>query len=100
MNNDYKDEPSLATYINNRTYQYTAEIEITHFLQGKNYDGENIAIAYGRVFNDSQKRFEDGKEIITSPVVNPDTYKTDGYIKTQNSVYKIRGASENKESVP
>ncbi|MBI6548232.1 hypothetical protein [Xenorhabdus lircayensis] len=65
---------------------FTAEIELTDFT--KNWDGK--AIAYGRVFNDSRKRFEDGVEIITSLVINADTYRNDGYIKTQNSIYKIR----------
>ncbi|MBI6549907.1 hypothetical protein [Xenorhabdus lircayensis] len=93
MNNDYKDEPSLAAFINNtsrnKPIEYTAELELTDFT--KNWDG--TAIAYGRVFNDSGKRFADGDEIITSLVVNAETYKTDGYIKTQHSIYKIREPS-------
>ncbi|MBD2799522.1 hypothetical protein ID854_03360 [Xenorhabdus sp. M] len=93
MNNEYNEEPSLAAYINNTSPKYTAEIELTHFLQGKNYDDEDIAIAYGKVFNDSRKKFKDGVEIMTSLVTNADTYQTDGYIKTQNSIYKIRKVS-------
>ncbi|MDC9593540.1 hypothetical protein [Xenorhabdus sp. IM139775] len=71
---------------------YTAELELTDFAQeyvGED-DGKTTARAYGRVFNDSRKRFEDGVEIITSLVINVETYKADGYIKTQNSIYKIR----------
>ncbi|PHM22965.1 hypothetical protein [Xenorhabdus ehlersii] len=66
-------------------FQYTAEIEMTDFI-----DNGELALAYGKIFNDSKKRWEDGTEIMTSPVINNKTYKTDGYIKTQNSVYKIR----------
>ncbi|CDG20653.1 protein of unknown function [Xenorhabdus poinarii G6] len=90
MNNGYKEEPSLAAFINNplrnKPIEYTAELELTDLA--KSWDG--MAIAYGRVFNDSSKRFEDGVEIITSLVINAETYKTDGYIKTRNSIYKIR----------
>ncbi|MDE9565412.1 hypothetical protein KKI93_15415 [Xenorhabdus bovienii] len=66
--------------------KFTAEIELTDFVHGA--DGKSIAFGY--VFNDSRKRFEDGVEIKTSLVTNTETYKTDGYIKTQNSIYKIR----------
>ncbi|MDE9466424.1 hypothetical protein [Xenorhabdus bovienii] len=66
--------------------KFTAEIELTDFVHGA--DGKSIAFGY--VFNDSRKRFEDGVEIVTSLVTNTETYKTDGYIKTQNSIYKIR----------
>ncbi|MEQ1963430.1 hypothetical protein ABLB69_09665 [Xenorhabdus khoisanae] len=66
--------------------KFTAEIELTDFTQAQ--DGK--AVAFGKVFNDSKKRFPDGVEIITSLVINTETYKTDGYIKTQNSIYKIR----------
>ncbi|WP_237387999.1 hypothetical protein [Xenorhabdus sp. Sc-CR9] len=89
MNNKYNEEPSLAVIINKPT-EYTAELELTDFVQGNNDDGKVIAIAYGRVFNDSRERFADGVEIITSLVTNAETYKADGYIKTQNSIYKIR----------
>ncbi|MGJ0580915.1 hypothetical protein ACR71G_23530, partial [Xenorhabdus bovienii] len=64
----------------------TAEIELTDFAKGE--DGKGIA--FGKVFNDSSQKFTDGVEIITSLVQNVETYKTDGYIKTKNSVYKIR----------
>ncbi|MBD2797199.1 hypothetical protein ID856_11715 [Xenorhabdus sp. 18] len=90
MNSEYNEEPSLAAFINNplrnKPIEYTAELELTDFA--KSQDGN--AVAYGRVFNDSRKRFDDGVEIITSLVINADTYKTDGYVKTQNSIYKIR----------
>ncbi|MDE9483145.1 hypothetical protein [Xenorhabdus bovienii] len=66
--------------------KFTAEIKLTDFVHG--VDGKSIAFGY--VFNDSRKRFEDGVEIKTSLVTNTETYKTDGYIKTQNSIYKIR----------
>ncbi|MGJ0638231.1 hypothetical protein [Xenorhabdus bovienii] len=67
------------------TPRYTAEIELTDFI-----DNGKKALAYGKVFNDSKNRFKDGVEIITSPVQNSETYETDGYITTQNSIYKIR----------
>ncbi|OTA15896.1 hypothetical protein Xbed_03546 [Xenorhabdus beddingii] len=66
--------------------KHTAEIEITDFSKGQ--DGK--AVAFGKVFNDSKKRFPAGSEIITSLVQNAETYESDGYIKTQNSIYKIR----------
>ncbi|MDE1479353.1 hypothetical protein KKJ13_18205 [Xenorhabdus bovienii] len=66
--------------------EYTAEIELTDFAKGENGKG----IAFGKVFNDSRKKFTDGVEIITTLVNNVETYESDGYIKTQNSVYKIR----------
>ncbi|MCB6146741.1 hypothetical protein LHK12_22290 [Providencia rettgeri] len=43
----------------------------------------------GHVYNDTKKRFFNGAQIHTSPVVNIDTYLTDGYIQTVNSVYRI-----------
>ncbi|CDL86308.1 hypothetical protein [Xenorhabdus cabanillasii] len=90
MNNEFKEEPLLTAYINNqlnkKPIEFTAEIELTDFKKAQ--DGR--ARAFGKVFNDSRKRFEDGVEIITFWVINAETYKTDGYIKTQNSVYKIR----------
>ncbi len=36
-----------------------------------------------------KKRFFNGAQIHTSPVVNIDTYLADGYIQTVNSVYRI-----------
>ncbi|MBD2803459.1 hypothetical protein ID855_01770 [Xenorhabdus sp. ZM] len=90
MNNDYKEQPLSAAFINNplrnKPIEYTAELELTDFSKAR--DGK--AVAYGRVFNDSRNRFGDGVEIITSLVTNSETYKTDGYIKTQNSIYKLR----------
>ncbi|MDX7988637.1 hypothetical protein FE392_15075 [Xenorhabdus sp. 12] len=76
--------------MNNDSLKFTAEIELTDFTT----DRKGKAVAFGKVFNDSRKRFEDGKEIITSLVINAETYQTDGYIKTQNSIYKIRGPSK------
>ncbi|AOM42377.1 hypothetical protein A9255_18555 [Xenorhabdus hominickii] len=70
---------------NKETLKFTAEIELTDFAES----GDR-AVAFGKIFNDSKKRFEDGVEIITSLVTNTETYKIDGYIKTQNSIYKIR----------
>jgi hypothetical protein len=93
MNNEFNEESSFAAYLNKispRDITYTAEIEITDFCQSK----EGRAVAFGYVFNDSKKRFPDGSEIITSLVTNVETYKTDGYIKTQNSIYKIRESIE------
>ncbi|PHM67527.1 hypothetical protein Xsto_00410 [Xenorhabdus stockiae] len=66
--------------------EFSAELEITDFCK----NGEGKAVAFGKVFNDSKNRFPDGSEIITSLVHNTETYEADGYIKTQNSVYKIR----------
>ncbi|MDE9454222.1 hypothetical protein [Xenorhabdus bovienii] len=68
------------------TPQFTAEIEITDIAGGY----PQTMVAFGKVFNDIKKRFADGVEIITSPVQNSETYETDGYITTQNSIYKIR----------
>lgn len=45
--------------------------------------------AEGYVFNDTKKRFVDGAPVQTSQVINIDTYLTDGYIQTVNSVYRI-----------
>lgn len=45
--------------------------------------------ADGHVYNDTKKRFFNGAQIHTSPVVNIDTYLADGYIQTVNSVYRI-----------
>ncbi|WP_426576296.1 hypothetical protein ACP179_17585 [Xenorhabdus stockiae] len=70
--------------------ELSAELEITDFC--KNGDGK--AVAFGKVFNDSKNRFPDGSEIITSLVQNTETYEVDGYIKTQNSVYKIRHSNK------
>lgn len=43
----------------------------------------------GHIFNDSEKRFEDGEEIMTSRVLNYDTHREDGFLETRNTVYKI-----------
>lgn len=45
--------------------------------------------AYGFIYNDSEKRFDDGTEIITSRVLNFDTIAKDGFIETRNTVYNI-----------
>ncbi|WP_038215049.1 hypothetical protein [Xenorhabdus bovienii] len=79
-----KDVIDIANEIEN--IEFRAEIELTDFAKGK--DGKGVA--FGKVFNDKRKKFKDGKEIITTLVQNVETYKTDGYIKTKNSVYKIR----------
>ncbi|OTA14636.1 hypothetical protein Xvie_03573 [Xenorhabdus vietnamensis] len=96
MNNEFNEESSFAAYLNNRSPRHTAEIELTDFAQST--DGK--AVAFGKIFNDSKKRFNNGDEIITSLVLNAETYKTDGYIKTQNSIYKIKEPRqiETKES--
>ncbi|MDC9589685.1 hypothetical protein PSI23_10345 [Xenorhabdus sp. XENO-10] len=91
MNNDFNEE-SCAAYINKispRQIAYTAELELTDFI-----DNGERALAFGKIFNDSKKRFNDGDEIRTSLVRNAKTYKTDGYIKTQNSIYKLREPSK------
>ncbi|CDG21673.1 conserved protein of unknown function [Xenorhabdus poinarii G6] len=72
----------------NNSPTYTAEIELTDFAESN-----DSGVAFGKIFNDRRKRFDDGVEIMTSPVLNHKTYKTDGYIRTKNSVYKIRGHS-------
>ncbi|OKP02577.1 hypothetical protein [Xenorhabdus eapokensis] len=87
MNNEFNEE-SCAAYINKispREIAYTAELEITDFI-----DNGERALAFGKIFNDSKKRFNDGDEIITSQVRNAKTYKDCRYIITQNSIYKIR----------
>lgn len=45
--------------------------------------------ALGYIYNDSQGRFADGGEIITTKVLNFDTYIKDGFIETKNSIYNI-----------
>ncbi len=45
--------------------------------------------AWGDIYSDKKKRFQDGDPIQTSRVINIDTYLTDGYIQTVNSVYRI-----------
>ncbi|MEQ1965188.1 hypothetical protein ABLB69_18995 [Xenorhabdus khoisanae] len=86
MNNEFNEESSFSAYINKLSPKITEEIELTDFTKAQ--DGK--VVAFGKVFNDSKKRFQDGDEIITSLVINTETYKADGYIKTQNSIYKIR----------
>ncbi|MGJ0578053.1 hypothetical protein ACR71G_08035 [Xenorhabdus bovienii] len=67
------------------TPQYTAEIVLHHVFS---IDGDVSATGY--IFNDSKNRLLDGIEIRISQVLNLETYETDGYIATQNSIYKIR----------
>lgn len=45
--------------------------------------------AHGKIYSDKKARFQDGVPIQTSKVINIDTYLTDGYIQTVNSVYRI-----------
>lgn len=45
--------------------------------------------AFGTIYSDKKQRFHDGMPIQTSRVINIDTYLTDGYIQTVNSVYRI-----------
>ncbi len=45
--------------------------------------------AFGRIYSDKKRRGSDGSQIQTSRVINIDTYLTDGYIQTVNSVYRI-----------
>ncbi|MEX9908546.1 hypothetical protein AB7W95_17415 [Providencia rettgeri] len=45
--------------------------------------------AFGKVYSDKKRRFPNGYKIYTSEILNIDTYLTDGYIKTVNSVYRI-----------
>lgn len=45
--------------------------------------------AMGHIFNDSEKRFKNGEEIVTSCILNYDTYREDGFLETSNTVYKI-----------
>ncbi len=45
--------------------------------------------AWGDIYSDKKKRFQDGDPIQTSRIINIDTYLTDGYIQTVNSVYRI-----------
>ncbi|MCW7549219.1 hypothetical protein OO184_15075 [Photorhabdus sp. APURE] len=65
---------------------YTAEIDLIGFIP---YDITDIR-ASSRIYNDAEKRFSDGAEIITSSVQNIHSFYSDGYIRTRNSVYKIR----------
>lgn len=63
-----------------------AEIDLIGFIP---YDIIDVR-ASGRIYNDAEKRFSDGTEIITSSVQNIHSFYSDGYIRTRNSVYKIR----------
>ena len=66
----------------------TAEIKLLWSL-----DSEHPSVfperAMGNIFNDSEKRFKDGEEIITSRILNYDTHREDGFLETRNTVYKI-----------
>ncbi|CDM90234.1 hypothetical protein [Xenorhabdus bovienii] len=89
MNNEFNEESSFAAFLNNpstkKPIAYTAEIVVQYVFS---IDGD--ARATGYIFNDSKNRFKDGTEIRTSQVLNFESYETDGYITTQNSIYKIR----------
>ncbi|MDE9447809.1 hypothetical protein KKJ04_20230 [Xenorhabdus bovienii] len=89
MNNEFNEESSFAAFLNNpstkKPIAYTAEI-VLHYVFS--IDGDARAIGY--IFNDSKQRFKDGEKIRTSQVLNLDTFEIDGYITTQNSIYKIR----------
>lgn len=45
--------------------------------------------AMGHIFNDSEKRLKNGEEIVTSRILNYDTYREDGFLETSNSYYNI-----------
>lgn len=65
---------------------YTAEIELIGFLP---YSITDIR-ANGRIYQDADQRWRDGVKIITSSVQNIRSFYSDGYLRTRNSVYKIR----------
>ncbi|MCP9268876.1 hypothetical protein M5U04_12435 [Xenorhabdus sp. XENO-1] len=71
---------------NTESRAYTAELELTGFILYGNYDFR----ASGRIYCDVHQRWFDGAEIITSPVENIHTFNADGFIRTRNSVYKLR----------
>ncbi|WP_340615187.1 hypothetical protein [Xenorhabdus thailandensis] len=72
--------------LNTESKVYTAEIELTGFILYGNADFR----ASGRIYHDVNQRWSDGAEIITSPVENIHTFNADGFIRTRNSVYKLR----------
>ncbi|SFO03085.1 hypothetical protein [Xenorhabdus japonica] len=71
---------------NTESRAYTTEIELIGFIFYDNFDFR----ASGRIYHDVHQRWFDGAEIITSPVQNIHTFNSDGFIRTRNSVYKIR----------
>ncbi|OWO84005.1 hypothetical protein B5C26_02920 [Photorhabdus luminescens] len=73
-------------HLNTKGMTYTAEIDLIGFIP---YGITNIR-ASSRIYNDAEKRFGDGTEIITSSVQNIHSFYSDGYIRTLNAVYKIR----------
>ncbi|KMJ46921.1 hypothetical protein AB204_01110 [Xenorhabdus khoisanae] len=72
--------------LNTQAIAYTAEIELTGFILYGNHDFR----ASGRIYHDVHQRWFDGAEIITSPVENIHSFNSDGFIRTRNSVYKLR----------
>jgi hypothetical protein len=62
------------------------ELELAGFILYGDYDVR----ATGRIYCDVHQRWLDGAEIITSPVENIHTFNADGFIRTRNSVYKLR----------
>ncbi|MDC9606403.1 hypothetical protein [Xenorhabdus griffiniae] len=72
--------------LNTESKVYTAEIELTGFILYGNADLR----ASGRIYHDVNQRWSDGTEIITSLVKNIHSFNADGFIRTRNSVYKLR----------
>ncbi|BET97673.1 hypothetical protein [Xenorhabdus taiwanensis] len=72
--------------LNTESMAYTAEIELTGFILYGNCDFR----ASGHIYHDVHQRWFDGAEIITSPVQNIHSFNFDGFIRTLNSVYKLR----------
>ena len=66
----------------------TSEIKLLWSL-----DSEHPSVfhekAMGHIFNDSEKRFKDGEEIMTGRILNYDTHREDGFLETRNTMYKI-----------
>ncbi|MEQ1967241.1 hypothetical protein ABLA30_09490 [Xenorhabdus nematophila] len=71
---------------NKQVIAFTAEIELIGFILYGNCDFR----ASGRIYCDVHQRWFDGAEIITSPVQNIRSFNSDGFIRTHNSVYKLR----------
>ncbi|MDE9538848.1 hypothetical protein [Xenorhabdus bovienii] len=78
----------MNKHLNTQGMAYTAEIELIGFLP---YGITDIR-ANGRIYQDADQRWRDGVKIITSSVQNIHSFYSDGYIRTRNSVYKIRRA--------
>jgi hypothetical protein len=64
--------------------EYTASLANVAFVKLTTSEGD-VEVAYGTILGDTKERFRTGERVRTSIIVE----KTDDYIKTLNSVYRI-----------